>query len=61
LLANNRQAAKDRAMAQRNDEELGVIVRQQQEQMEILSRLKGAQTKLRCGARMAQASGLVLS
>ena len=45
LLASNRQAAKDRAMAQRDDEELGVIYKLQGEQMEILSLLKGAQEK----------------
>jgi uncharacterized membrane protein len=45
LLANNRQATKDRAMAQRDDEELGVIFRLQQEQMEILSLLRDAQDK----------------
>ena len=45
LLANNRQAAKDRAMAWRDDEELGVIYRLQQEQMEILSLLRDAQNK----------------
>ena len=45
LLAGNRQAAKDRAIAQRDDEELGVIYRLQHEQMEILSLLKDAQEK----------------
>jgi uncharacterized membrane protein len=45
LLANNRQATKDRALAQRDDEELGVIFRLQQEQMEILSLLRDAQAK----------------
>ncbi len=45
LLAGNRQAAKDRAIAQRDDEELGVIYRLQQEQMEILALLKDAQDK----------------
>ena len=40
LLASNRQATKDRAMAERDDEELGVIYKLQQEQMEILSILK---------------------
>jgi len=45
LLASNRQAAKDRAMAWRDDEELGVIYNLQQEQMEILSLLKDAQAK----------------
>ena len=45
LLAGNRQAAKDRAIAQRDDEELGVIYRLQQEQMEILSLLSDAQDK----------------
>ena len=45
LLAGNRQAAKDRAIAQRDDEELGVIYRLQHEQMEILSLLKEAQEK----------------
>jgi len=45
LLAGNRQATKDRAIAQRDDEELGIIFRLQQEQMEILSLLKDAQQK----------------
>jgi uncharacterized membrane protein len=45
LLASNRQTATDRAMAQRDDEELGVIYTLQQEQMEILSLLKDAQDK----------------
>jgi uncharacterized membrane protein len=45
LLASNRQATKDRAMALRDDEELGVIFRLQQEQMEILSLLRDAQDK----------------
>jgi uncharacterized membrane protein len=45
LLASNRQASKDRAMAKRDDEELGVIYRLQHEQMEILSLLKDAQEK----------------
>ena len=45
LLASNRQAAKDRAMAERDDEELGVILNLQQEQMEILALLKDAQSK----------------
>jgi uncharacterized membrane protein len=45
LLASNRQAATDRAMAQRDDDELGVIYRLQQEQMDILSLLKDAQDK----------------
>lgn len=45
LLANNRQAAKDRAMAQRDDEELGVIYNLQREQMDMLSLLRDAQDK----------------
>jgi uncharacterized membrane protein len=45
LLAGNRQAAKDRAMAQRDDEELGVIYKLQHEQMEVLTLLKDAQDK----------------
>src|SRR5437762_6383877 len=45
LLAGNRQATKDRAIAQRDDEELGIIFRLQQEQMEILSLLNDAQQK----------------
>jgi uncharacterized membrane protein len=45
LLASNRQATKDRAMALRDDEELGIIFRLQQEQMEILSLLSDAQDK----------------
>lgn len=42
LLAGNRQAAKDRAMAQRDDEELGVIYALQHEQMQVLAMLKEA-------------------
>jgi len=45
LLANNRQAAKDRAIAWRDDEELGVIYKLQQEQMQILSLLQDSQQK----------------
>ena len=45
LLASNRQSTKDRAMALRDDEELGVIFRLQHEQMEILSLLRGAQAR----------------
>jgi len=45
LLASNRQAAKDRAVAQRDDDELGVIYKLQHEQMEILEMLKEAQEK----------------
>jgi uncharacterized membrane protein len=45
LLASNRQAARDRAMAWRDDEELGVIYKLQHEQMEILGFLRDAQAK----------------
>jgi uncharacterized membrane protein len=45
LLATNRQASKDRAMASRDDEELGVIYRLQHEQMEILALLKDSNLK----------------
>jgi len=45
LLASNRQATKDRAMAWRDDEELGVIFKLQHEQMEILNLVKDAQEK----------------
>lgn len=45
LLASNRQAARDRAMAWRDDEELGVIYKLQHEQMDILRMLKDAQEK----------------
>ena len=45
LLASNRQAAKDRAVAQRDDEELGVIYKLQHQQMEILGLLRDAQDK----------------
>jgi uncharacterized membrane protein len=45
LLASNRQAARDRAVAWRDDEELGVVYRLQQEQMEILGLLKLAQDR----------------
>src|SRR5439155_18356247 len=45
LLASNRQATKDRAIAWRDDEELGVIFKLQHEQMQILSLLQDAQDK----------------
>jgi uncharacterized membrane protein len=45
LLAGNRAAKKDRAIAQRDDQELGVIYRLQHEQMEILGLVKEAQEK----------------
>ena len=45
LLASNRQAAKDRAMAWRDDEELGIIYKLQHEQMEILKLVQDAQEK----------------
>lgn len=43
LLAGNRQAAKDRAMAERDDEELGVILDLQRDQMDVLALLRKAQ------------------
>ena len=43
LLANNRQSAKDRAMAERDDEELGVILDLQRDQMDVLALLRKAQ------------------
>jgi uncharacterized membrane protein len=43
LLAGNRQAARDRAMAKRDDEELGLLLTLQREQMEILQLLKDEQ------------------
>lgn len=45
LLAGNRQATKDRAMAERDDQEIGLLVKLQQEQMAILDMLKQAQAK----------------
>ena len=45
LLASNRQSTKDRAIAERDDEELSVIYKLQHEQMELLSLLKDAQDK----------------
>src|SRR5436853_4641948 len=45
LLASNRQAAKDRAIAWRDDEELGVIYKLQHEQMQILNLVTDAQEK----------------
>ncbi len=45
LLASNRQATKDRAMAQRDDQELGVIYKLQHEQMEILRIVTDGQEK----------------
>jgi uncharacterized membrane protein len=43
LLAGNRQAARDRAMAERDDQELGLLLRLQQEQMEVLQLLRTGQ------------------
>jgi len=43
LLAGNRQAAKDRAMAQRDDQELGLLLTLQREQMEVLKLLQQEQ------------------
>jgi uncharacterized membrane protein len=45
LVASNRQSARDRAMAQREDDELAVIYKLQHEQMQILSLLKEAQDR----------------
>jgi uncharacterized membrane protein len=45
LLASNRQAEKDRAMAKRDDEELGIIYKLQHEQMEVLAILRDSQNK----------------
>jgi uncharacterized membrane protein len=45
LLASNRQAARDRAVAWRDDEELGVVYTLQQEQMQVLGLLRQAQDK----------------
>src|SRR5437763_7023171 len=45
LLASNRQAATDRAMASRDDEELGVIFKLQHEQMQILTLLQDSKEK----------------
>jgi uncharacterized membrane protein len=45
LLASNRQAAKDRAIAWRDDEGLGVIYKLQQEQMQILTLARDGQRK----------------
>jgi uncharacterized membrane protein len=45
LLASNRQSARDRAMARRDDEDLAVIYKLQHEQMQILSLLKEAQDR----------------
>jgi uncharacterized membrane protein len=45
LLASNRQSAKDRQVAKRDDEELGIIFKLQHEQMAILGLLREAQDK----------------
>ncbi|MHB8409837.1 MAG: DUF1003 domain-containing protein [Acidiferrobacterales bacterium] len=39
LLAGNRQAQRDRSMAARDDEEIGLLLQLQQEQMELLRRV----------------------
>ena len=56
LLASNRQSVKDRAVAQRDDDELGVIYKLQHEQMEILGLMKEAQD--RHNAMLARLAGL---
>lgn len=45
LLAGNRQAAKDRALAERDDAEIGLLLKLQQEQCSVLALVKDAQTK----------------
>ena len=45
LLAGNRQAAKDRAPAERDDSEIGLLLKLQQEQCSVLALLKDAQAK----------------
>lgn len=45
LLAGNRQATKDRALAERDDAEIGMLLKLQQEQCAVLELLKDAQTK----------------
>ncbi|MHB8620863.1 MAG: DUF1003 domain-containing protein [Chloroflexota bacterium] len=45
LLAGNRQAAKDRALAERDDAEIGLLLKLQQEQCAALALLKDAQAK----------------
>jgi uncharacterized membrane protein len=45
LLAGNRQATKDRALAERDDAEIGLLLKLQQEQCSMLALLKDAQAK----------------
>jgi len=45
LLAGNRQATKDRALAERDDAEIGMLLKLQQEQCAALALLKDAQAK----------------
>ena len=45
LLATNRQATKDRALAERDDAEIGLLLKLQQEQCALLALLKDAQAK----------------
>jgi uncharacterized membrane protein len=45
LLAGNRQATKDRALAERDDAEIGMLLKLQQEQCLVLALLKDAQAK----------------
>jgi uncharacterized membrane protein len=54
LLAGNRQAARDRAMAQRDDDELGLLLHLQQEQMDVLRLLRDQQTSHLAILRMLQ-------
>ncbi|MDE3076482.1 MAG: DUF1003 domain-containing protein [Chloroflexota bacterium] len=45
LLAGNRQATKDRALAERDDAEIGMLLKLQQEQCAVLALLNDAQAK----------------
>jgi uncharacterized membrane protein len=45
LLAGNREAAKDRALAERDDSEIGMVLKLQQEQCVVLALLNEAQAK----------------
>jgi uncharacterized membrane protein len=45
LLAGNRQATKDRALAERDDAEIGMLLKLQQEQCSVLALLQDAQAK----------------
>ncbi|MGH2518509.1 MAG: DUF1003 domain-containing protein [Chloroflexota bacterium] len=57
LLANNRQTAIDRQIAARDDDEIGLLVTMQQEQMQILALLKQSSERQMAIMEMLHARG----